>query len=66
MLLSKHQLSVHSYRPLIQFKFFTIGLSQMYAYESHSHRNNSFLPISYKKKEKENEGFCFSNVNYML
>ena len=27
MLLSKHQLYVHSYRPLIQIKFFTMGLS---------------------------------------
>ena len=27
MLLSKHQLSVHFYRPLIQIKFFTMGLS---------------------------------------
>ena len=27
MLFSKHQLSVHSYRQLIQIKFFTIGLS---------------------------------------
>ena len=27
MLLSKHQLSVHSYRQLIQIKFITMGLS---------------------------------------
>ena len=27
MLLSKHQLSVHSYRPIIQIKFFTMELS---------------------------------------
>ena len=27
MLLSRHQLYVHSYRPLIQIKFFTMGLS---------------------------------------
>ena len=29
MLLSKHQLSVHSYRPIILIKFFTMGLSYL-------------------------------------